>query len=151
MFVCARCATLVALCIGCYRNHRYCADCAVLARADSRKRARQTYARSEEGRLGNADRQRAYRQRKREQQRVTDHTSAPDPGPENLLSPDGNHPPAQEDPHEDDSKAPPTGDQPAPTPPVVPTPLRCCACCGRPIVWFLPPGARRPPRRRPRR
>ena len=79
--VCLRpeCLATFFLCQHCNRGHRYCSrQCSAHARREQRRRANQRHQRSPEGSLDHRDRQRAYRHRCRQQQRVsvTDHSSA---------------------------------------------------------------------------
>lgn len=156
MFSCRRCGEIVVLCVACFRGHRYCDACRLPARKASRHRARLNYARSPEGILGNADRQRDWRRRQRIARTVTDHSSSDGPLPGTLhasgLPPDMEVPIVVE-PAAPDAVDPaaPAADVPPRAPaidPSAPRPsLPRCACCGQPIRALLLPGLRRPYRR----
>lgn len=87
--VCLHCGNCFSMCRQCYRGHRYCGEgCRIHGYAQTRKRARRTYARSDEARRDHRERQRRYRQRGRAES-VTDQSSEtappPLPSPENRL------------------------------------------------------------------
>lgn len=152
-FGCRRCGAIVVLCVACYRGHLYCDSCRGPARTASRARARLTYAKSPEGILGNADRQRDWRQRRQEARTVTDHGSAP-PSLEATVGASGTPPDLEVSVVE---PAPPSvvaesAAAPAAEPRRIPSreapigTLRC-HCCGTAVRGLLRPGARRPLRR----
>ena len=90
--------------------------------------------------MGNADRQRAYRQRRREQPTVTDHTSTPTPISETVSPLDDETTSAQENHHVSTQKSAAVAEPVPYSPPQIPR----CSCCGSQITWILAPGARRP-------
>lgn len=70
LYHCCRCNAQVIICTRCDRGQRYCAgECRHEARSESRKRAAKKYQSSRAGRFNNADRQRRFRERKK--QKVT--------------------------------------------------------------------------------
>ena len=79
LYNCRRCGKLVTLCRRCDRGNLYCFDgCAQLQRAESLRRARLKYQRSEKGRLNHKVAQQRYRARLDErgaQAKVMDHGS----------------------------------------------------------------------------
>ena len=79
LYNCRRCGKLVLLCRRCDRGNIYCFDgCARLQRAESVKRARLKYQRSERGRLNHKVAQQRYRAKLDErgaQAKVMDHGS----------------------------------------------------------------------------
>ena len=76
LFSCARCRCQVVICSHCDRGNLYCGKrCSETARSQSRREASKRYQRTRRGRLAHADRQRRYRQRRR--QKVTHHGSPP--------------------------------------------------------------------------
>ncbi len=70
LYSCCRCHAQVIICTRCDRGQRYCAgECRHEARSESLKRAASKYQRSRLGCFNNADRQRRFRERKK--QKVT--------------------------------------------------------------------------------
>ena len=116
LFSCARCDAQVVVCVSCFRGHRYCEPCRPVAWAASRSRARATYARSPEGRLGNADRQREFRDRARLRRAVTDHGS-PAPMVGATVHPSGGDSPEPEVSHDSDLSRPHRDPAEVPHPP----------------------------------
>ena len=80
LYQCQRCHKQVIICTYCDRGNRYCPlGCAKQARVDSLKRASQKYQQTRSGQRNNAERQRRFRERRRE--KVTHQGSAqPAPG-----------------------------------------------------------------------
>lgn len=69
------CGAPFVICRACYRGQAYCSErCRQKGRRQQRRDANRRHQQSREGRLDHRDRQRAYRQRRREG-RVTDTTS----------------------------------------------------------------------------
>lgn len=67
LFQCARCHRQVIICRRCDRGNVYCTDgCARQARVDSLRRAGKRYRSTRRGRFANADRQRRFRARQRQ-------------------------------------------------------------------------------------
>jgi hypothetical protein len=64
-FNCARCHQQVKLCRPCSRSYRYCKECSVEAREESKRRARMNYERRANGREQHRLRQQRYRERHR--------------------------------------------------------------------------------------
>lgn len=63
-FDCGICGKHVWISKSLYRGHKYCSDdCSHTARRESLRRARRRHQKTEEGRRGNARRQREYRRR----------------------------------------------------------------------------------------
>lgn len=76
LYRCARCGMLALVCSRCEHNQIYCnRGCAKQARLEGQRRAGARHQRSGLGRRNHADRQAAYRSRKR--QKVTHHTPHP--------------------------------------------------------------------------
>ena len=66
LFNCLRCNKPVVLCSYCDRGQRYClSGCSEKARQDSLKRSAQKYAKSRKGQSNNTQRQKRFRERKR--------------------------------------------------------------------------------------
>ena len=92
-YLCARCRRQVVVCRGCDRGQRYCsATCSRIRRSELQREAKRRYAKSRAGRHNNAERQRRFRARLRDQkppitQIVTDQGSAPQ-GHADTLKPD---------------------------------------------------------------
>ena len=75
LFNCARCRCQVVICSHCDRGNIYCGKrCSEIARRHSRREASGRYERTRRGRFAHAERQRRYRQRRR--QKVT-HQGSP--------------------------------------------------------------------------
>ena len=63
-FHCRLCCKAVVICRSCDRNHQYCSPaCRSKGRTQNRRKAQRRYNKTENGRLKNAKRQQAYRQR----------------------------------------------------------------------------------------
>lgn len=78
LYSCCRCHAQVIICTRCDRGQRYCAgECRHEARSESLKRAASKYQRSRAGCFNNADRQRRFRERKK--QKVTHQGSTEKP------------------------------------------------------------------------
>lgn len=78
LYSCCRCHAQVIICVRCDRGQRYCAgECRHEARTQSLKRAASKYQRSRAGCFNNADRQRRFRERKK--QKVTHQGSTEKP------------------------------------------------------------------------
>ncbi len=80
LFNCLRCHAQVVICRQCDRGQRYCnGHCSDHARRDSLRRSAKRYSTSPSGRRHNAERQRRYRQRQREEvkKKVTHQGSTP--------------------------------------------------------------------------
>ena len=75
IFCCEGCGALLCVCHGCDRGQRYCPsnDCGKRARQQALRRYRARYQKTLRGGRLHAARQAAYRQRKAEQKKVTDH------------------------------------------------------------------------------
>ena len=73
LFNCAHCKCQVIICSRCDRGNIYCKQCRLSARKKSLLAAAKKYQNSYKGKLNNAKRQQAYRQR--QQKKVTDHGS----------------------------------------------------------------------------
>lgn len=74
LYHCCRCHAQVIICTRCDHGQRYCAgECRHEARSESLKRSGKKYQSSRAGRFNNADRQRRFRERKK--QKVTHHGS----------------------------------------------------------------------------
>ena len=83
LFNCARCRCQVAICSHCDRGNIYCGKgCSQTARRQSRRKASGRYQKTRRGRLSHAERQRRYRQRRR--QKVTHQGSPPEVADETL-------------------------------------------------------------------
>jgi hypothetical protein len=122
---CARptCGQVFFLCADCDRGHRYCSPaCAVAARRASVLAAGRRYQASLDGRLAHAERQRRYRERRRE--KVTHHRRG-DPGAAAKVR----APPATS---AMEAPASPGGEVPTDVVFDVRRPGACCARCGRP-------------------
>jgi len=80
LYVCARCGEQVWICPRCDRGNQYCGqDCSKAARRASVRAAGARYQRTQRGRHCHAQRQRRYRERRREggdREEVTHHGSA---------------------------------------------------------------------------
>jgi len=67
LFNCARCRCQVVICSYCDRGNIYCGKrCSETARRQSRREASGRYQKTRRGRLSHAERQRRYRQRRRQ-------------------------------------------------------------------------------------
>jgi len=83
LFNCAGCRRQVVICSHCDRGNRYCGPgCAQAARRRSVGEAGRRYQNSRRGRFAHAERQRRYRQRRK--QKVTHRGSPPTPTDETL-------------------------------------------------------------------
>jgi hypothetical protein len=83
LFNCARCQSQVVICSQCDRGNRYCGRaCARVARRQSMRAAGERYQKGRRGRFAHADRQRRYRQRRK--QKVT-HQGSPAVVPDETL------------------------------------------------------------------
>jgi hypothetical protein len=90
-FLCARCRTVVRLCLFCDRGNIYCSkECSLIRRIASVRRSRRRYQATPEGRANNAKRQRRLRRRRRD---VTDHGSPPGTTSSSLATPVPESPP----------------------------------------------------------
>ena len=78
LYNCCRCHVQVIICSSCDRGQRYCpGECRHEARSESLKRAASKYQQSQAGCFNNADRQRRFRERKK--QKVTHQGSTQKP------------------------------------------------------------------------
>ena len=83
LFNCARCRCQVVICSHCDRGNLYCGKrCSQAARRQSVRAAGKRFQNSRRGRFAHAERQRRYRQRRR--QKVTHQGSLPGPPDETL-------------------------------------------------------------------
>ncbi|MCO4820413.1 MAG: hypothetical protein KC517_12400 [Bacteroidetes bacterium] len=87
LYQCLRCNRQVMVCQTCDHGQRYCAEtCRQLARKASCKRANAKYQNSRAGRFNNADRQRRFRQRQKQNiEKVTDQGSPSTPRGDLLI------------------------------------------------------------------
>jgi len=97
LFNCARCRCQVVICRRCDRGNLYCgAGCADQARREAQRLAGHRYQAGRPGRLTHAARQRRYRERQRQPQKVTHQGSAPQTGGALLLCRTGGPVPASQ-------------------------------------------------------
>jgi hypothetical protein len=91
LFLCALCRQQVVLCRRCDRGQHYCSKtCSGIRRTQQQREANIRYANSLKGRHNNAQRQRRYQARQRNQnppiqEIVTDQGSAPDALPDKFV------------------------------------------------------------------